>query len=214
MPAMNDLLDLLESLNRKERFFLVGNALDNKSFSLGTLYRSKLEKCAGVSIPVDAWVAMDYHLDWIAAAVHLATAKNISSSLLENPGQHIVRGNQEDVDLIVGFGTQSNTSLILIEAKGATAWSKSQMDSKVKRLGEIFGTDQFTNPDIKPILVLTSPKPPTEKLGAMKWSKWMTKEGSPRWMPMTMPKRRQLIRCDENGTSDAKGQHAKIIERN
>jgi hypothetical protein len=210
---MNDLLNLLESLNRKERFFLVGNALDNKSFSLGACYRSELEKHAGVKIPDDAWVAMDYHLDWIAAAAHLATTKNIHSARLDNPGQHIVRGNQEDVDLIVGFGTQANTTLILIEAKGHTAWSKTQMDSKVKRLGEIFGTDVFVNPSIKPILVLTSPKCPSKKLGTKEWPEWMTNNGGPRWMPMTMPKRRQLIRCDENGKSNAKGQHAKIVER-
>jgi len=211
---MNDLLAMLESLNRKERFFLVGSALDNKLFSLGSHFRSELEKCAGVSIPADAWVAMDYHLDWIAAAVHLETTKSISSSLFDNPGQRIVRGNQEDVDLIVGFGTPTDTTLILIEAKGVTAWSKTQMDSKVERLGEIFGTDEFISSAIKPILVLTSPKSPTDKLKAKKWPEWMTNDGSPRWMPMSMPKRRQLIRCDENGKSDADGQHAKIIERN
>ena len=211
---MDDFLAMLESLNRKERFFLVGYALDNKSFSLGSLFRSKLENCAGVSIPTDAWVAMDYHLDWIAAAVHLATNDKLSSTRFGNPEQHIVRGNQEDVDLIVGFETSTDTTLILIEAKGATAWSKSQMDSKVKRLGAIFGTDEITTSTIKPILVLTSPNSPTDKLGAKKWPKWMTSDGSPRWMPMDMPKRRQLIRCDENGKSDAKGQHAKIVDRN
>ncbi|MDA0350420.1 MAG: hypothetical protein O3C20_23820 [Verrucomicrobia bacterium] len=113
-----------------------------------------------------------------------------------------------------GLANRGTIPLIPLCRQPGPPLSKSQMDSKVKRLGEIFGNDQFTNPDIKPILVLTSPKPPTEKLGAMKWSEWMTKDGSPRWMQMTMPKRRQLIRCDKNGKSDAKGQHAKIIERN
>ena len=210
---MNELLNLLASFNRKERFFLVGNALDNESFSLGARFRSELETHAGVAVPSDAWVAMDYHLDWIAAATHLAATKNVAATRFENPEQLIVRGNQEDVDLIVGFGTRSETTLILIEAKGDTAWSKSQMGSKVKRLGEIFGTDKFVNPAVKPILVLTSPNSPVGKVGENKWPKWMTINGSPRWMPMTMPKRRQLIRCNENGKSDRDGQHAKIIER-
>ena len=211
---MNDLLNLLASFNRKERFFLVGNALDNKSFSLGARFRSELKTHADVAIPDDAWVAMDYHLDWIAAAVHLTTNKKIAATRFDNPKQHIVRGNQEDVDLIVGFGTQIDTTLILIEAKGDTAWSKSQMSSKVKRLGEIFGTDTFVNPAIKPILILTSPKSPVGKVGEKKWPDWMTINGTPRWMPMTLPKRRQIIRCNEHGKSDRDGQHAKIIERN
>ena len=211
---MNELLELLESLNRKERFFLVGSALDNQSFSLGQRFRSELESCIGVPVPGDAWVAMDYHLDWIAAAVHLANSGDIHALRFENPNQQIVHGNQEDVDLIVGFEQGSETILVLIEAKATTAWSKSQMDSKVRRLDEIFGSDKRTSQNIRPILVLTSPNPPTEKLGTAGWADWMTKEGAPRWMLLPIKARRQLIRCNENGNPDANGQHAKIVQRN
>ena len=54
---MNELISLLESLNRKERFFLVGEALGNRSFRLGQNFRISLENASGVSIPPDACLA-------------------------------------------------------------------------------------------------------------------------------------------------------------
>jgi hypothetical protein len=210
---MNELISLLESLNRKERFFLVGEALGNRSFRLGKNFRISLENASGVSIPPDAWVAMDYHLDWIAAAIHMTINDKTPSSIWENVKKEIVRGNQEDVDLIVGFGDSSSTTLILIEAKGDTPWSKTQMSSKSKRLGKIFGTTKVKNPTITPILVLTSPDRTPTNLEPETWPKWMTEDGEIRWMQMEMKGRRRLVRTDENGKPLAGGGYATLKEK-
>ena len=61
---MNKLTNLLESLNRKERFFLVGDALGNRKFNLGDDYRNNLQKVTGLKIPSNAWVGMDYHINY------------------------------------------------------------------------------------------------------------------------------------------------------
>jgi hypothetical protein len=209
---MNKLTNLLESLNRKERFFLVGDALGNPKFSLGQDYRNKLQKVTGLKIPSNAWVAMDYHIDWIAAAVHVTTNNIDLADKWPNPeSQKIVRGTQEDVDLIVGFGDASETQLILIEAKGDTAWSNSQMKSKAARLGSIFGYGDGDRKHISASLVLTSPSPPTKRLETKNWPNWMTgKNERPIWMPMEMTGRSQLIRCDENMKKKATGGYAII----
>lgn len=209
---MNKLTNLLESLNRKERFFLVGDALGNRKFNLGDDYRNNLQKVTGLKIPSNAWVGMDYHIDWIAAAVHVTTNNIDIADKWPNPkGKKIVRGTQEDVDLIVGFGDASETHLILIEAKGDTAWSNSQMNSKAERLGSIFGYGDGDRKHITTTLVLTSPTPPTKRLETKNWPNWMTdKNDRPLWMPMEMTGRRQLIRCDENNKSKAKGEFARF----
>ena len=65
-------IDNLRSLNRKERFFLVGWALDNREFRLGPAFRRQISPVVGLSLAADSFVAMDYHLDWIHASVFLS----------------------------------------------------------------------------------------------------------------------------------------------
>ena len=64
---MPTFLKLLESFNRKERFFLVGQALGNPNFQLSDGFRSMLggQDAFGIVPPKDALVFMDYHLDWL-----------------------------------------------------------------------------------------------------------------------------------------------------
>lgn len=197
---MKEILDILESLNRKERFFLVGDALGNRNFRLGTDFRKRLESVLGLAVPSDAWAAMDYHLDWISAAVHMVANGHEFGEVWSNPEESpIVRGTQEDVDLIIGFRDGSKTVLILVEAKGDTSWSNRQMKSKAERLGLIFGHGNGESEGIVTSFVVTSPSEPTERLVTDDWPNWMVKDDRrPRWMPMDMTGRRQLIRCDED----------------
>ena len=69
---MMTLMEHLESFNRKERFFLVGNALGNPDFQLSTDFQTKLNTAFGIQPPNSAFVAMDYHLDWLHASPFLA----------------------------------------------------------------------------------------------------------------------------------------------
>lgn len=76
--ALPDTIDYLQLLNRKERLHLLREALGETTFRLDERFRTRLQSClrdsprGAVSIPPDAFVAMDYHLDWIAMALRLA----------------------------------------------------------------------------------------------------------------------------------------------
>lgn len=113
---MHYLVPHLRRLNRKERFFLVGLALGNKEFRLGDEFRQKLSDLLGLFVPEDAFVAMDYHLDWLFAAIHLAATSGA-------PGPHprdsrLITGTQEDIDLLVAFDGDSESRVIMVEASG------------------------------------------------------------------------------------------------
>ncbi len=64
---MSDLIELLDDLNSKERFFLVRQALGE--FQLGADFRQELGEAIGLAIPSGAFSWMDYHLDWLVAAL-------------------------------------------------------------------------------------------------------------------------------------------------
>ena len=205
---MDNLITILKSLNRKERFFLVADALGNQDFQLGDEFRTKLGSAAKVEIPSDAWVAMDYHLDWLSAALHVCAEALDPATPWENSS--VVKGNQEDADLIVGFDTPDGTTLILIEAKMDTAWSNTQMDSKVQRINAMFGQDGFKRSGVTPILVLTSPREPRD-LQTTTWPEWMAPGGKWRWMPMKVAEgRTRLYRCDTDGKTSANAGYAVI----
>ena len=46
---MTSLMELLESFNRKERFFLIGDALGNRTFQLSTDFRARLGNVIGMN---------------------------------------------------------------------------------------------------------------------------------------------------------------------
>jgi len=194
---MEGLLEILESLNRKERFFLVGAALGNSDFRLGPEYARELSETFGLDVPSNSWVAMDYHLDWISTALHVTHNELSHGKPWLNEG--IVNGNQEDVDLIVGFEDAGTTVLLLVEAKAATGWTNSQQQSKADRLSEIFGAGSDRYPGVKPHFALTSPRKP-QNLEVSGWPSWMAPGGCPTWFELTIPPdRRQVVRCDQAG---------------
>ena len=97
---------------------------------------------------------MDYHLEWLFAAVRGAQVGQRYSNADE-----FVKGNQEDIDLLVAFDEGKKAHLILLEAKGDTAWSNKQMQSKVDRLTAVFnGADSER---VEPHFVFVSRRPPS-----------------------------------------------------
>ncbi len=62
------LIELLESFNRKERFFLISQAVGE--FQLNDDFRRELGKAINVDVPHDAFTAMDYRLEWLTAALY------------------------------------------------------------------------------------------------------------------------------------------------
>ncbi len=214
----NDLIELLCQFNRKERFFLVGDALGKRNFGLSSDFRKRLQNAIGLneSIPPDAFAAMDYHLDWIAAAL-TAFAKGDTKQVFANEsydGEKLVMGNQEDVDFLVCFkGREDKYILIFLEAKGYGAWDSAQMKSKMKRLRRIFGDKGKSIGKVKPILCLTSPRPP--ELKYEDWLEWcIPDDRSPYWLKLPLPDNRLLVtRSDADGRSSKDGQKFCINRR-
>ena len=75
---VSDLIEHLRSFNRKERFILLKDALGQHTFSLDASFRERLRAIINVDVPSDAFVAMDYHLDWLQMALFLDRTPNAS----------------------------------------------------------------------------------------------------------------------------------------
>ena len=201
---MPSLMELLESFNRKERFFLIGEALGNRTFQLSTDFRSRLVKAFGIEPPRSAFVAMDYHLDWIHASLFLTLPGNDDEAVHLNT-ETVATGNQEDIDLLIAFEGGDITHILLLEAKAATGWTNKQTLSKAERLERIFGPNGGKYPRTKPHFGLMSPRPP-KQLKSHCWQAWMTRDGQPIWFELKLPAgRRRVTRCDSRGRPSAEG---------
>ena len=179
---MRGLLEAIEAFNRKERFFLFSYATgnDDRGLRLSDEFRNKLGAAVGVPVPPDAKGYIDYHLDWLHAAVALARepdGPSIRPNRVPGADKPIVStGNQEDIDLLVAFDRGAVSWLLLIEAKAATGWTNKPVRSKADRLQRIFGADK-TDPaaSIQPIFCLMSPRRPAGLAPSAegKWPDWM-----------------------------------------
>ena len=209
MPS--DLIALLRSFNRKERQILLSEALRREEgeavFSLDAGFRERLGGEIGVTVPADAYVAMDYHLDWLAMALHLAATPDLPERI---PNDGLFEANQEDVDLLVAFEAADGAHLALIEAKGVTGWTNAQQDSKARRLRSIFG-DGDGSGLATPHFVLMSPRRPAG-IEASGWPGWMKRpDGEPYWLELPLPGGlRKATRCDADGNNAAEGRFLRL----
>ena len=230
---MANLIEYLKKFNRKERYWLLYNALehdsdtlrrkqnvevlgpkfvldDNGPFILSANFRKKL-KCKlepKVSIPPNAFVAMDYHFDWITMA--LFSASNPDKALedsIDIEGSGIfkkelkkVNNSQQDIDLLVAFGNGGKNHLILIEAKADTPWNNEQLQGKANRL-KIFNEREI-RANCEPHFILMSPTKPNKL--AVEWPNWMTDgkmqpDKKPHWLPLCLGERYQVERQPKRG---------------
>ena len=205
---MTDLIKILESFNRKERFFLIAHALGLHSdsgepaFSLSDSFREQLSATIDVAIPPDpekVFVAMDYHLDWLQAALILAHTNQDANSQFSNAGE-VIEGTQEDVDLLVAFQDSKKFHLILVEAKAYSGWTNKQLSSKATRLRKIFGDDGKKWPGVQPYFYTIGPKE-SEALDPKPLPGWMLNaDGKLQWLPLPLPvERRVVVRRDQDG---------------
>ncbi len=217
--TMTDLIDLLSEFNRKERFFLVSEALGNEGrtdgFTLGPYFRRKLGRAIGVEVPCSALAWMDYHLDWIAASLRAHKTSGYLRKTFCNPGQLAVTGTPQDTDLLIAFKAGNDYHLVLLEAKGDDNWGNDQLKKKSEQLKEIFGTHGDEHPNVKPYFCLMSPREP-EKVKPDGWPTWMWRTGrNPYyWLKLDLPRPRlHVTRCDACGKSSAEGDYFCIEER-
>ena len=195
---MPDVIRYLEKFNRKERYWLLRNALGDKDknpFTLSDEFRKELKCELGlkISIPKRAFVAMDYHFDWLTMALLLGkrpymengliSRSEVTNSINEEVAKKINK-NTEDIDLLVAFEDDNNgkTHLILIEAKADSSWDNKQLNSKAERL-RIFDKAEIRE-YCKPHFVLMSPKQ-SSRLD-VEWPDWMeiSKDKNPHWLQL------------------------------
>ena len=207
---MTTLVEYLETFNRKERFFLIGEALGNPTFRLSSDFIARLNDAFSLDAPPDAFAAMDYHLDWTYACLYLVGKDE--TPIHRNPDRAIT-GNQEDTDFLVAWEREGMTHLLLLEAKVETRWTNRQLKSKADRLRRIFGDEGARHPQVTPHFGLTSPRRP-QRIDTSRWPAWMSRGGEPIWFGLEAGvRRRQATRCDSSGRKSATGGHFRVRRR-
>ena len=170
---------------------------------LDPCFSRKLYECIGVKVPERAFLAMDYHLDWIQMALYLSENTQIQSgTIFDNPGFDEINKNQEDVDLLIAFeedGTNwSKTHLVLIEAKAYLHWDKPQLERKVKRLERIFGGDGQRHATVVPHFVLMTGRKP-RNIRSAPLPHWKDDRTRPFLLEYRLQPRLKITRCTDTG---------------
>jgi hypothetical protein len=206
-----ELIGILSDFNSKERFFLVGHVLGNPSFKIGSQFRTQLSSTLNLTIPEDLFCAMDYHIDWLYAALQLNSDKvNKRIYLNENS---IIKAQQEDIDLLIAYKAQGIYHLILIEAKATTGWSNKQMESKITRMIDIFGVNGAKWAGVIPHFVLMSPRPP-QRLNTSGLPNWIIPNKKWPWISLKIPDDlKRVTRCNSDEKQCAKGTYWKVVNR-
>lgn len=205
--------DTLARFNRKERYLLLEWALGAKDFPLSDQFRSELGTEIGVDVPDRVFVAMDYHLDWLYAALELTFGDAEVGTARKRPavpedgdiGASPLTFTQEDIDLLVVFERDGRHHVVMVEAKGYSGWTNKQLRHKARRLASIFGLDGSDYPAVRPTLVLTGPSK-SSKINTEGWPQWAADY---RFLPMPEPvlERRQVTRCTGDGVSAKAGDY-------
>ena len=187
---MTDLIQLLGLFNKRERYFLIDHVLGG--FTLSDQFRSGLEDELKLGVPSDAFVAMDYDLEWLAAS--LLASKHTDGTTNFCRVYEGVPITYPDVDLLIAFKSGEACHLILIEAKGYTGWLNNQMKVKSEYLLTLFGDKGDNHCGVVPHFYLLAPKEPPDRLTTAGWPQWMVgKDGRPKWLEMCLPDGRLAV---------------------
>lgn len=119
------------------------------------------------------FVGMDYHLNWIYAALFATTCdndelkrgiQNCWTFTNDQSKEEPIQGNQQDVDLLVAWhdGNRSNLNITLIEAKLDSGWLEDQFTAKLDRIKNIVMEAQHVGIRVECSLILLSPTKPPE----------------------------------------------------
>jgi hypothetical protein len=193
---MVDLVETLHRFNRKERSWLIQDAVGETAAKLSDSFRGRLEeairkKNPDFTLPEKAVWLMDFHLDWLIAAIrlHTTSAAHANGKAYNNSNDEVT-GTQQDIDLSVAF----DNTLILVEAKGVRSWGNNELSSKIERLDLLsefskgpIRVDGTTSSGLRLFLVLCSPTPP-KRIDFKNWPKW-GKDGNekPLWFKLRTP---------------------------
>lgn len=183
----------LKLLNAKERdhlmrFAYLGQSAsyDTASMFLAPELDSALRQHAldmGLSETAKCiFAGMDYHLDWLFAALWMAHAAPAWAPPAKAPrvpmAAHAavagidplytdfrpVTGSQEDIDFLAVFDDGNKLAVLLVEAKGSAAFDKVQLARKLIRLNRILGDSGVSSeaePWLQFRLILAAPTKPS-----------------------------------------------------
>lgn len=206
--SMNKLIQRLKDFNAKERYLLVRRVLGIPELALAPEFREDLVN-VGITIPEEAetYWAMDYHLDWLYAALHPDPDGKPKCNTAKN-----IKANQEDVDFLIVYEAEGITHIVLFEAKGVTGWTHKQLKSKRERLRLMFTPDILVM-NIQLHFVLISPNEP-DGLETDGYPEWMCPGGKFLWLPLKLDGEVvKVTRCDSDGKAKHDGDHWKIERR-
>jgi hypothetical protein len=206
---MTHLVPQLIEFNAKERYWLLRNS--GAEFALSDVFRDKLQRrFPGLPSNLESFVAMDYHLDWLHASVLLSCGTVTKDSAIRR-AEHPIRATQEDIDLLVVFTAGERHHVVMLEAKGVTGWSNTQLQSKAQRLRAIF--DVSDSAMITPYFGVISPAPP-EKVRVTDWPSWMRAGDSVPWIQLELGNGfSRVVRCDKDAAENSDGEFWKIVSR-
>lgn len=207
---MVTLLQHLKEFNRKERFYVIGMALGNQKFRLSEDFRRTLGQKLGLQIPEDAFAAMDYHLDWLAASLYLAA--NPEASAPHKLDRRLITATQEDIDFLVAYESNDWCHVLMLEAKGVTAYSNPQFCSKVNRLRAISEALGWKTAKAIPHFALISPNQP-QQLKYEGCPDWMMRpDGQVTWIYLPLPETlKKIVRCNRHGIASQQEDHWKVV---
>ncbi|SOE97708.1 hypothetical protein SAMN05414139_10865 [Burkholderia sp. D7] len=157
----------LGRFNAKERFALIQRVMGVNFVPHADFLDEVLKKCDVQATPDRVFCAMDFHLDWLYAALMNPSMDEAPRPLTpDEHGNVPVTGTSEDADFLICFseeqGPGSITHLLLFEAKGVGEFGSTQMLQKLKHYRAMKHAFD-ANPDIKPVLFLVSPNDPLVK---------------------------------------------------
>ena len=213
----SDLIDHLERFDRKERpllFRLVTSSDDR--LVLNHPFRDLLQSAIDDEpIPREAFVAFDYHLNWLHAAIQLThgdweIGKPAPKATVPSEGSRkAIERNQEDIDLLVAWDSPKGwTGIALVEAKAYSGWTNKQVQSKAARLALVF--DGVPKNKVRPYFLLTSFK----QSAGLSPVNWPTPGTVPPHIELVEPDSRLVLtQTRKNGKPSSKGNHYLISER-
>lgn len=202
------IVDWLERLNRRERFFLFTEVTDS-GYGVSEKFRAALSGTLRLEVPPNTRFWIDYPFDCIYASLQLDDrypSEEVATEVFRSPDFRLpgsteplyVNATPEDVDVLVVFKTEGITHLVMIEAKGVMSWVNKAYASKMHRLSVIFDPEApWHRAHVVPHFVLASPAPP-QKLTHQEWfPAWATDDGVVRWMPLEIPPdKARIVRWD------------------
>lgn len=230
---MNDIAEVLERFNRKERNLLVRHVLghDERPLILSSKFLEQIQS-ALPALPIrlkECWWATDYHINWLAGALayytegcgclnHPRPNRPPGLSSTESSGR-LVEGNQEDIDLVIASGLH----LIFIEAKAYGTWDDEQLQSKLERLlllraeyEKIAAQEDVAKRVQMHFLLISPPESKPDKIN-VDWCRWTGSESSVPWIELKLSRSEPILEvsrceCDYPPKRSAKGNCWYIVE--